>query len=150
MRLLDILFRRRACADELSVQLEPMRYLLSTLKESIMTALEDLNAKADALAAEVTAANAKTDQVLTALADTKQQLADLLANSSGSVSDADLQAVAAKLDATLASVKGEETKEDAALAPAPAPAESVSTPEVATEVATSPAVETPATDTPAA
>jgi len=120
------------------------RLSLHTLKDSLMTALEDLNAKADALAAEVAAANAKTDQVLTALADTKQQLADLLANSTGSVSDADLQAVAAKLDATLAAVKTEETKEDAALAPA------VSAPAVATEVATPVATETPATDTPAA
>jgi hypothetical protein len=81
--------------------------------EEIMSALDDLKAKADALSAEIATANAKADSVIAALVSVKAKL-DALTGST--VTDADLQAVVGTLDAALQSVKGQEAKDDAAVA----------------------------------
>lgn len=80
-----------------------------------MTAIQDLDTKVDSLTAELATANGKTDTLIAALADVKAQLAALIAAGNGAT-DADVNAVAAKIDAALQAVKDEEGKEDAALA----------------------------------
>lgn len=80
-----------------------------------MTAIQDLDTKVDGLTAELATANGKTDTLIAALADVKAQLAALIAAGNGAT-DADVNAVAAKIDAALQSAKDEEGKEDAALA----------------------------------
>ncbi len=80
-----------------------------------MSALDDLNSKVDALSAEVEASNSKADAVIAELVKVRDELAGLVGSS---VTDADLQAIGDKIDATLASVKAQEAEDDAALAPA--------------------------------
>ena len=80
----------------------------------IMTAIQDLDVKVDALSAEVEAANGKADALIAALVDVKAQLAALIAAGSGAT-DAEVNAVAAKVDAALASVQAQEAEDDAAL-----------------------------------
>src|SRR3954468_17729402 len=95
----------------LSIFFPPSRF-----ERIIMTALEDLQAKAAALDAKVDSANDKADQLIAALATTKQQLADLLAQGGGATA-AQLQAVADQLDNATFKLTQQEGEDDAALAP---------------------------------
>jgi hypothetical protein len=79
-----------------------------------MSALDDLNSKVDALSAEVEIANGKADAVIAELVKVRDELAGLIGST---VTDADLEAIGAKIDATLASVKAQEAEDDSALAP---------------------------------
>lgn len=118
--ILGNLHRRGLSAGQLRAQLDQMRHLiqLSILhsERRTMTAIQDLDAKVDTLSAELEAANGKSDALIATLADVKAQLAALIAAGNGA-SDADINAIAAKIDAALASTKAQEAEDDAALAP---------------------------------
>lgn len=124
MNWLSNLFRRGSCAGEHSMQLALMHRSLHHLERRIMIALEDITGKVDALSAEVNASNAKVDTLLTGFGDVKTELVALQKkfDSAVPITADDAAALVSKIDGIIGSVKGEEAKIDAALAPAPAPA----------------------------
>lgn len=86
--------------------------LLNELKEinrklaKIMAAIDDLNAKVTELQV---ALDAEQEQILKAISDLEQQVKDLeaiIASGGGGTSDAEIQAVIDKIDATIVDLKG--------------------------------------------
>ena len=101
---------------------QPVLTHVLNLERRILTALEDVHARVDALDGALKAANAKTDLLIAGNVELKDHVAALIKQfqSAVPVTDADLQAVSAKIDAINSALAGEVAKEDAALLPAPA------------------------------
>lgn len=118
MSWISNLFRRGSCDGEPSLRLDTAQLFttLLTNQRTIMSALDDLNAKADKTAADFATLKGKTDILLQGTADLKTQVAALQAQiaAGGTVSDADLAAVGAKLQAIDDAVNAEGAAEDAA------------------------------------
>lgn len=80
-----------------------------------MASAKELSDKVDALAAEVETANGKADTLIALVADLRKQIADLSA--SGGATPAELDAIAAKVDAAVTSLQAQEGEDDAAVTP---------------------------------
>lgn len=80
-----------------------------------MASAKELSDKVDALAAEVETANGKADTLIALVADLRNQIAELSA--SGGATPAELDAIAAKVDAAVTSLQAQEGEDDAAGTP---------------------------------
>ena len=95
-----------------------LRPFLNSMKDQIMTTLQDLQTKTDELVAKVEEANGKTDALILAAHTTKDALVALqqAATSGTTVTSADLQAVIDKQQAAIDSLAAQEVQTDAASA----------------------------------
>ena len=83
-----------------------LRVTINRKLDAIMAAIDDLNAKVDELQ---TSLDAEQEQIKKAIGDLEQQVKDLeaiIASGSSGTSDAEIQAVIDKIDATIADLKG--------------------------------------------
>lgn len=85
-----------------------------------MAAADDLRREIQETKDIVASQAGKIDAVVQALADLKQALADALANGTG-LTAAEVQQMAADLDAAQAAIAADDAKLDAAVAPTPTP-----------------------------
>ena len=95
-----------------------LRPFLNSMKDQIMTTLQDLQTKTDELVAKVEEANGKTDALILAASTTKDALVALqqAAAAGTTVTSADLQAVIDKQQAAIDSLAAQEVQTDAASA----------------------------------
>lgn len=117
-------FQIRFGDEDLLIDLEaffrPLFLHLENFERRIMTDLVQLNAKVDALSAQLAAANGKTDLLIGLTTDLQALVKQF--QSAVPITDADVQAVIDKIDAISASVTTETAKEDSALTPSDPPA----------------------------
>lgn len=100
-------------AIDVNVKFPGLLALLQPLKENIMTALEDLQASAEALLKKVEESNAKTDALILIANTTKDALVALQGQATG-ITAADIQAIVDKQKAAVASLTAQEAETDAA------------------------------------
>lgn len=94
---------------------------LSAILERLNTMTEAsnaLNAKIDVLQTTVEAANTKADALLTALAEVRAELKALEESGAGATT-AELEAMGARIDATVESLNTQISEDDGGLTPAP-------------------------------
>lgn len=111
---------------ELHIHLSPSGEILAaitSLKGTIMSALEDLQTKVDSLAATAEASNAKADTLITLVGSLKQQIADLQA--AGGATPDQLAALGTQIQGVEDSLRAQISEDDAAAGtagePPPAP-----------------------------
>lgn len=111
-------FRRRRQLDALYMELVAVHLSVRHTRNEIMAKIDDLSAQVDALAAALSAEEAKSTAVIALLTTIEQQLAQ--ASGTGGASPDQLDALNVKITALLGQVNAAAAADDAALASAPA------------------------------
>ena len=99
---------------DVNVKVPGLLAFFQTFQGTIMTLLQDLQAKTDELVAKVEQSNAKTDQLILIANATKDALVELQGRSATGVGAADIQAVIDKQTAAITALTAQEAETDAA------------------------------------